>query len=216
MAIPYSADLLNFQYSFRGEPFVNVISKSSITLLNFEYVWRGEPFVGNYNPPPVWTLGGAVLLIKNVPIDNGAIVKTSFLRFKSLGAGEGVTVACRILGEAADNAGAITSLADYQARRGTVAGGADNSHLTTATVLWPSMGVFVDGQAYDTPDLSPIIQEIVSRPLWVRLNSIMLFIDDLEGLNSASVAAYRKVSLFEAGGLLIPEFHCTCDQLVTV
>jgi len=47
MALPTPADLLNMEYAFQAQPFLNQPAKSTITLLNMEYAWQAQPFVSN-------------------------------------------------------------------------------------------------------------------------------------------------------------------------
>lgn len=55
MALPTPDDLKTMDYAFRGEPFVDVPSQSSIDLGTMDYAFRAQPFVRNYSggaPPP--------------------------------------------------------------------------------------------------------------------------------------------------------------------
>ena len=47
MALPNKTDLQTMDYSYQGQPFVNVPSKSSIDLTTMDYSYQGQPFVGN-------------------------------------------------------------------------------------------------------------------------------------------------------------------------
>ncbi len=63
MALPTPADLLNMEYAFQAQPFLNQPAKSSIELLNMEYAWQAQPFVGNEGgaaPPPGAPKGGSM------------------------------------------------------------------------------------------------------------------------------------------------------------
>ena len=50
MALPTSADLLNMQYAFQAQPFLDQAAKSSIILLDMEYAFQAQPFVRNPSP----------------------------------------------------------------------------------------------------------------------------------------------------------------------
>lgn len=50
MALPTSADLLNMQYAFQAQPFLDQAAKSAIVLLNMEYAYQAQPFVRNPSP----------------------------------------------------------------------------------------------------------------------------------------------------------------------
>lgn len=72
-----------------------------------------------------------------------------------------------IFGEAADNAAVFT----------TAASSISGRSRTTATVTWTSGGLGADDATYfSAPDLSAIVQEIISRPGWVSGNSLVLLV----------------------------------------
>jgi len=47
MALPTKTDLVKMDYSFNGEPFVDVPGNSSIDLMTMDWSYLGEPFVRN-------------------------------------------------------------------------------------------------------------------------------------------------------------------------
>ena len=47
MSLPTPDNLKTMDYSFQGEPFINIPAKSSIDLMTMDYALQGEPFVGN-------------------------------------------------------------------------------------------------------------------------------------------------------------------------
>lgn len=47
MALPVKSDLEKMDYSYQGQPFVNVPGKSSIDLTTMDYVYQAQPFVSN-------------------------------------------------------------------------------------------------------------------------------------------------------------------------
>jgi len=57
MALPTQSDLITMDYSYQGQPFVNVSAKSGIDLTTMDYSYLGQPFVGNPfgSPPPLST-----------------------------------------------------------------------------------------------------------------------------------------------------------------
>ncbi len=63
MALPTPADLLNMEYAFQAQPFLNQPAKSTIELLNMEYAFQAQPFVGNEGgaaPPALNPKGGSM------------------------------------------------------------------------------------------------------------------------------------------------------------
>lgn len=69
-------------------------------------------------------------------------------------------------------------MADYQARRGVIIGGANDNFITAAQVDWDAIADDVGGTWYDSPDISTIIQEIINQPGWASGNPIALWWDD--------------------------------------
>lgn len=51
MAIPNSTDLKKMDYSFHGEPFVDIPSKDSFSLSTMDYSFNGQPFTSNPSGP---------------------------------------------------------------------------------------------------------------------------------------------------------------------
>jgi len=47
MALPNKTDLQTMDYSYQGQPFVNVPAKSSIDLTTMDHSYQAQPFVGN-------------------------------------------------------------------------------------------------------------------------------------------------------------------------
>jgi hypothetical protein len=47
MSLPTPDSLKNMEYSFQGQPFIDVPAKSSIKLSDMEYSFQGQPFVRN-------------------------------------------------------------------------------------------------------------------------------------------------------------------------
>lgn len=48
---------------------------------------------------------------------------------------------------------------------------------TSATMAWPTLAPWQAGQSYPTPDLAPIVQEIVNGPGWASGHALALFLD---------------------------------------
>jgi len=47
MALPTPDSLKNMTYIYKGQPFIDVPAKSSITLHNLQYIYLGQPFMRN-------------------------------------------------------------------------------------------------------------------------------------------------------------------------
>ncbi len=131
---------------------------------------------------------------RNVTIPKGAIVTSAVIEFVSDQTNTAGTVKTKFTGQADDNPGAFTTLADLQARRGTVMGGANNSHLTSAQVTWDGISSWYINSSYLSPNLSTIAQEIINRPGWASGNDMVIFWDDAEGRSTGDKAVRSAYS----------------------
>ncbi len=115
----------------------------------------------------------AFFRFNNVVLPQGALITSGSLTLFDL-SGFGPSPTLRIRAIAEDNATAPTTAADANGRT-----------LTTASRAWLGTSWTGSGNANTTPDLSAIIQEVISRPGWVIGNSIVIYVmDDGSGVNS--------------------------------
>ncbi len=124
-----------------------------------------------------WNPGGwdlsSWMRIPNVPILQGTKIKSARLLFLA-GGDRGATVNTRIYGNNVDDAVAPANLAEYSALA-----------LTTAYTTWDGVSVQYptgDGRTIISPDIAPVVQEIVDRPSFASLNA-MLFVWKNNGSN---------------------------------
>ncbi len=116
-------------------------------------------------------LGNQTVGLRFTPlaIPRDALIASAAIQFAADEAQSGVT-ALTIRAQAADSAAAFTAAAnDFT-----------NRPRTTASVAWsPSAWATVDerGPLQRTPDLSPLLQEIVSRPGWSSGNALAVLIN---------------------------------------
>ena len=129
---------------------------------------------------------------QGVTIPQGATITAAYFTLVAVSPWTGTTPKSRITGENVDNAAAWSTLADYQARRGTVVGGANNDHLTAAQVNWDDIPAWSAGTAYNSPSIVSIIQEIVNRPGWASGNALALWWDDHDNRSSQIDACNRS------------------------
>jgi len=129
---------------------------------------------------------GCGMRFPNCNIPNDAKIINAYLEFTSGASGDKSPVYSRITGELTDDAAPFSDLDNYQARRGTVVGGATDDNITKAFFLWEITSPWVADEIYRSPvylgsGIAPIIQEIVDLPTWVSGNAIALFWDDHDG-----------------------------------
>lgn len=128
-----------------------------------------------------WNHIGGGMEVPNVTIPKGSTIDVAYLILEAYESGEENFVRSKIVGEATDNAASFSDLADYQARRGTEVGGANNDNRTVAEVLWDNIGTWETGVDYNSPDIKTVIQEIVDRDGWSSGNRMGVWWDDHAG-----------------------------------
>ena len=102
-----------------------------------------------------------------VGIPPGKTITNAYVQFTSAADGAG-TVALRIYGQNADQAAAFA----------TAGSNITSRPRTTNSVVWnpPAWSASSRGSAQRTPDLSAILQEIVSRPGWALSNALAVIV----------------------------------------
>lgn len=140
-----------------------------------------------------WYKSGGGFRFTDVTIPQGTTIDAANLTFIAGSTLSTTTVNARITGEDVDNATTWSTLADYQARRGTVVGGANNNYITTAQVDWDGIAAWTVETSYQSPSIVSVIQEIVNRAGWASGNALALWVDDHD--NRAT--ARRQISTWD-------------------
>jgi hypothetical protein len=142
--------------------------------------------------------GGCRFLAVNIPA-NATIGSNTYMTFEAANSDSNTVVNSGICGEQDPTAATFSTLADYQARRGTDVGGANNNNRTTARVAWDNIAAWTAGNSYNSPDISTVIQELVDDE--GALTDIVLWWDDHDGRTDAvSLHARRGCSWNHATG----------------
>ncbi len=134
---------------------------------------------------------------QDVPIPPGATIEGAYLQFTAKGTTTGLSNLV-IQGEASDDASPMDVTEQYNiSGRGTPA----SRTFTTASASWiPSE--WIDGETYDSVDISAIVQEIVDRSGWAKGNA-MFFLISGSGFPS-STTGHRQAHSREDGAALGP------------
>jgi len=119
------------------------------------------------------------LRFQNVAIPQGATIRAAYIRYIAAAADAGQDMNADIHGQLAASAGAFTTWENFQARV-----------RTGASMPWNSIPAHVLGNAYDTPDLSTIVQEIVDQSGWASGQNMVFFIAN----DDSTAGADRVVS----------------------
>lgn len=113
-----------------------------------------------------------------VEIPQGATIVSAVLRLTFAFSDIGTVVNIRIRGEDTADAAAFSTFVDFTGRP-----------ETTAFVDWDNVDPGEAGVVASTPDISPVIQEIVDGGSWASGNDIVIFLDD----NGSDLDAYRRM-----------------------
>lgn len=120
---------------------------------------------------------GAGLRFSGVTIPASAFIISSHISFRCPLDLAGSGANTRITGNKEVDPAAWSTIEDYQSRRGTVAGGADDTRITTARVDWDNIEDWYYPDWYSSPDISAVIQELVDAHAPGN-EAIALFWDD--------------------------------------
>jgi hypothetical protein len=117
----------------------------------------------------------------NVAIPRGATIVTAYVQFEALAISSSAT-ALQIAGQAADNPPPFASSAgDISSRMRTQAS------VPWSPVAWTLVGEA--GPAERTPDIAPVMQELVARPGWATGNALVIIVTG-DGLGLRVARAY--------------------------
>jgi len=170
--------------------------------------------------------GGGMLYLLSIP--NGATITSANFTVVCAAARPATTVNSIIIGESTDNASVFSTLANYQSRRGTVVGGANDNNITTANVSWNSIPAWTMGTSYTSPDFAIVVQEIINRAGWASGNAMVIFWDD-HANNSTNVSDTDRIGAswnnttynepvihieYTAGGVSAPTVTSVSSSLV--
>jgi len=145
----------------------------------------------------------------NITIPPGSTINAAYIQFRCNPTypKSGTTVNCRIIGDDEDDAATFSDLANYQSRRGTSVGGANNDKRTTAYVDWDNLAAWSVGNDYQSPDIKTVIQEIIDRPGWQSGNAIALFWDDHDDRSSHGSDIRRAAVSYDKDTATAPLLH---------
>jgi hypothetical protein len=130
------------------------IDSSDLELVNDTWNSAGNQTVG--------------LRFRGVGVPPGATILAAWLQFKVDETGSG-TIALNIKGQAADNPATFAATSKNLSNRAKTSAG-----VTWAPGAWPTVGEAAAAQR--SPDLAPVIQEIVNRPGWTSGNALALLL----------------------------------------
>jgi len=137
-------------------------------------------FVGYYNAGA----NGYYRFI-GVDIPQGATILSAKITLTANDNQSGTTVNGILSAIDADNPSAPTTYAALE-----------TATRTTASVAWDDIAAWTTDTAYDSPDITTIIQEIVDRPGWSSGNALIVYLED--NSSSAVEGAYRQAYTYDS------------------
>ena len=150
---------------------------------------------------------GAGMRFLGVTIPNTATISTATLNMTAVASLAVNVVNTRIIGEDADNAATFSTLSNFQARRGTEAGGANDDYITTARVDWDGIGAWTTNTTYASPEIKTVVQEIVSRGGWASGNAMVLYWDDYAQRSTAADYCHRAAHTYDSDTTKSPKLY---------
>lgn len=187
-----------------------VLWNGSIWSLSATSTWMQT----GYDYATAFKKGGGMRFL-NVTIPNGSTIIAAYLTFRCSTSYDATVVNTRITGEDVDTATTFGIIADYQARRGTVVGGANDNYITTAQVDWDAIPAWTLDTDYNSPEIKTIIQEIIDRAGWASGNNMVLFWDDHDGRCSAISDCFRVAYSYNGDTTYCPKLYIEYTPPVT-
>jgi len=133
----------------------------------------------------------AFIRFRNITIPNYSEVSNVFVRFTAYSNKSDTPVDLRCAFVNADNPGAPSTYAQLQALS------------LTDWVSWSSLEGWTDGNTYDTPDLTDILQTIIDREGWAQDNSIVLIIEDVSSSGQRGFSSIQHAQGVERSVLFV-------------
>jgi Tfp pilus tip-associated adhesin PilY1 len=185
---------------FTGEPYNGIYSSTRSFFVAREIDDMQESAIGLMSDTGTLALGSQLvgLRFQDVNIPQGAKITSAYIRFTA--ASNGTASGMQIWGEAIDDAPFIDETVDSNLS------GRDRS---VATADW-TVDEWMADLEYDTPDLSAVLQAIVSRQNWASGNALLLGISP--GAGTIQAQAHLRDSddpdvVVQIGAVLHIEFE---------
>jgi type IV pilus assembly protein PilY1 len=135
---------------------------------------------------------------QDVNIPRGAVITSAMLRFTSTVMDNTITN-FRIAGEATANAAAFSSVTNNISDRETTF----NEVIWDTDNAWPS-----SGDNINTPDITPVIQEIIDRADWCGGNDLAVIMESID----MAAGSHRRAVSSDDGSSRSPQLVITYDE----
>jgi hypothetical protein len=145
-------------------------------------------YVGNINGANYKM--GTGIRFRSVTIPQGSTITGSYINITAY-TNLAVTTANSTICGQIGNSNTFSTAADYQSRRGTDVGGANNNLRTISMVQWDNIAAQTANVTYQSPSINTVVQEIVNNNTWWSGYNMTFFWDDHQGRSTAT--AYRML-----------------------
>ena len=189
--------LTGLQYEKRIVGGVNDVGIADDTSFNAD---ADHTVLGSYDQPL-----HSLFRFANVVIPKGATIINAYVTLTSyMDLGYLDTVKVLLSADASDNSSVFVDYADVNGRS-----------LSSASKAWDMLPPWGEGLKYNTPNLAPVIQEIIDRPGWVSGNAISLFFKD-NGSGWEDIRRIRSADSFpDDAPILCIEYTILALELVS-
>jgi len=130
-----------------------------------------------------------------------SIPNQSYLVLTCQTANAEVVINSRLIGELSGTPATFSTIADYQARRGTSCGGADNTKRTAAAVDWDAIAAWVLDTEYNSPSLNALFTEMLAVN---SLQDAVIFHDDHDARGDQVASHLRYAYSYDASTTKCP------------
>ncbi len=169
--------------------------------------WRGDPYFGieygyisaGWHDWAYTQLGGG-LVFRNMVLPSQATVYKAYLKFRAYMTSSFTGCRTRIRGEADPYPLTFSTLANYDARP-----------RTAAFVNWDDIEPWNIGNDYFSPDITPVIQEIIWQEWYRKGNPLCLFWDDYDDRSTHLGFRARWASSYDSAPATAPELVVLYD-----
>jgi len=148
---------------------------------------------------------GCGMRFVSVMIPRGTTISEAHLTLRAFESRDEDVVRSRISAEDVDDAAIFADDGDAFDTRWAA--------RTTARVDWDSIGSWVAGTDYDSPDIKTVIQEIVDRPGWNSGQDMVIFWEDFDGRSDLDLNVRRVCYSYEGSTTYAPKLVITAEQV---
>lgn len=148
---------------------------------------------------------------QDIPIPRGARIRSAIVRLEAVTSQAEVVVSGRIDGLLVPNSSTPTHAQFDGGVVGATGHGRITNLRTRAQVLMTNIAATTAGVDFDTPDVSLVLQEIISLAEWVEGSALTLFIGDEDQESDAVDLHFRNALRSSVGPRLVVSFDVSAD-----